>query len=193
MKAVFYLLLVLAVLFPRPLSSQSNAQSTLVAAMEKKLDHIQTNGILPHPDSTPTEFTQDEINAYFASGKIELPAGVQSVRFAAEPSVVTATTQVDFDKLRAGQSSMNPLLAVFTGVHSAVVAAHAHGAAGFGYVHVDSVELDGVEIPHFALQLFVEKFLQPKYPEVGLDSKFALPNRIDTATVKSRSLALVQK
>src|SRR5258707_10497683 len=118
---------------------------------------------------------------------------MQSVRFRAETSIITAPTQVDFDKLRAGQSSMNPLLAVFTGVHTAVVVAHAHGAGGAGYVHVDSVELDGVEIPRFALQLFVEKFLQPKYPEVGLDSRFALPNRIDTATVKLRLLTVVQK
>jgi hypothetical protein len=183
--AVSFLLLVI------PLSGQS--KSSVEAGMERKLQHLEANGAAAHPDPTPTRFSEDEVNAYFASGNIELPNGVQSVRFRAEPEVVTATTQVDFDKLRAGKSSMNPLLAIFSGVHQAVVTAHAHGSGGIGLVHVDSVELDGVEIPHFALQLFVEKYLQPKYPQVGIDSRFTLPTRIESATVGDGTLTLVQR
>ena len=50
-------------------------------------------------------------------------------------------------------------------------------------VHVDSVSLDGVEIPSFVLELFVQKYLKPKYPNIGMDSRFALPARVDAATV----------
>ena len=49
-------------------------------------------------------------------------------------------------------------------------------------VHVDSVSLDGVEVPQFVLELFVEKYLKPKYPNIGMDSRFALPARVDAAT-----------
>jgi hypothetical protein len=73
------------------------------------------------------------------------------------------------------------------------VLAHAHGAAGQGIVNVDSVSLDGVEIPRFVLQLFLEKYLQPKYPGVGLESRFAMPDRIDTATVGLHKLTIIQK
>ena len=164
-----------------------------IAGVERKLEHLEGNGSRPQPDSAPTVFTEDEINAYFAAGKVELPTGVRSVHFQAQPGVVTATTQVDFDKLQEGRSSSNPLLSMFTGVHEAVVVAQAHGSGGVGYVQVDSGSLDGVEIPRFVLQLFVEKFLQPKYPGIGLDSKFALPDRIDTAAVGSHTLTIVQK
>ena len=164
-----------------------------VSGMERKLSHIESNASAAHPDSTPAVFTEDEVNAYIAAGRLDLPAGVRSLRFQSEPSVVTAAMQVDFDKLQEGRSSMNPLLSVFSGVHDVVVAAHAHGTGGFGYVQVDSVTLDGVEIPRFALQLFLEKFLQPKYPGVGVDSKFTLPDRIDTATVGLHTLTVVQK
>jgi hypothetical protein len=58
---------------------------------------------------------------------------------------------------------------------------------------VDSVSLDGVEIPEFVLELFAEKYLQPKNPQIGLDSQFALPNRIDTATVGLHKLIVTQK
>ena len=88
---------------------------------------------------------------------------------------------------------MNPLLGVFTGVHEVVVSAHAHGVGGQGFVQVDSVTLDGIEIPRFILQLFVEKYVQPKYPEIGLNSRFALPDRIDWATVGRQELTVGQK
>jgi hypothetical protein len=82
---------------------------------------------------------------------------------------------------------------MFSGVHEVVVVAHAHGAGGQGVVNVDSVSLDNIAIPRFVLQLFVERYLQPKYPNVGLDSRFALPNRIDTARVGAHTLTVTQK
>ena len=67
------------------------------------------------------------------------------------------------------------------------------GVAGPGIIHVDSVILDGAEIPHFLLELFVEKYLKPKYPDVGLDARVALPDKIDTATIGKHILTVVQK
>jgi hypothetical protein len=167
--------------------------SAAVASMDRKLQRIEANGASAHPDQTPTEFTEEEVNSYLASGRVQLPSGVQSVNFQGEPGVITANTRVDFDQLKAGKRSSNPLLGVFSGVHDVVVQAHAHGSGGQGIVNVDAVSLDGVEIPRFALQLFVEKYLQPKYPNIGLDSHFALTDRIDTATVGRHKLTVTQK
>ena len=109
------------------------------------------------------------------------------------PGIITGTAEVDFDRIREGVHSSNPLLSIFSGVHEVVVVAHAYGAGRIGYVHVDSVSLDGVEVPEFALQLFVEKYLTPKYPQIGIDSHFSLPDRLDTATVGLHKLAVTQK
>jgi hypothetical protein len=171
----------------------SSKSSPATASMERKLQHIQSNGKVAQPDQTPTEFTEQEINAYVASGAIKLPAGLQSVVFQGQPEVVTATARVDFDQLNAGRRSSNPLLSMFSGIHDVVVSAHVRGAGGQGYVNVDTVSLDGVEIPRFVLQMFVDKYLQPKYPGVGLDSKFGLPDRIDTAKVGLHKLTITQK
>jgi hypothetical protein len=164
-----------------------------VESMEGKLRHIENNAGHAHPDSTPVDFTESEVNSYFASGKLDLPPGVESVRLQGEPGMVTASTRVNFDKLKGGTDSLNPLLAIFTGIHEVVVVAHAHGSRGIGYVHVDSVSLDGVEIPRFALQLFVEKYLQPQYPDIGLDSRFELPDRIQSATIGEHKVTIVQR
>jgi hypothetical protein len=174
-------------------AQKTSVDSNAVTSMERKLEHIKSNGTLPHPDQTPTELTEQEINAYLASGQIVLPVGVRSVHLEGQPQVVTGTARVDFDQLKAGRRSSNPLLSVFTGIHEVVVVAHAHGAGGQGFVNVDSVSLDGVDIPRFVLQMFAEKYLQPKYPNIGLDSRFTLPNRIDTARVGAHKLTLTQR
>lgn len=173
--------------------TKSTPNSGQVASAERKLQHLQNNGVQEHPDPTPTEFTEQELNAYFASGNVDLPAGVQSVVFQEQPGVIIGTSRVDFDRIKAGKNSYNPLLSVFSGLHDVVVTAHAYGAQGQGVVHVDSVSIDGVEIPRFVLELFVEKYLKPKYPGVGIDSRFALPARVDAATVGLHKVTLTQK
>jgi hypothetical protein len=163
------------------------------SSMEEKLRYIARNGRAAHPNPAPTEFTDQEINSYFASGKMQLPAGVQSVSFRQQPEVVTATAQVDFDQIKAGRHAGNPLLSMFSGVHTVVVVAHAHGEGGQGFVHVDSVVLDGTEIPPILLQLFVQKFVQPKYPNIGIDSHFSLPDQVNSASVGRQRLTLIQQ
>jgi hypothetical protein len=197
MKARFALVLLILIFdtLTQPYWSQtkSNSTSDQTASAERKLQHLQSNGAQAHPDPVPTEFTEQEINAYFASGKVELPDGVQSVVFQEQPGAVTGTSRVDFDKLKAGKNSYNPLLSVFSGLHDVIVTAHAYGTHGQGVVHVDSVSLDGVEVPGFVLELFVEKYLKPRYPNIGIDSRFALPARVDAATVGLHKVSVIQK
>jgi hypothetical protein len=100
---------------------------------------------------------------------------------------------VDFDQVKAGRHTSNPLLSLFSGVHDVVVVANASGTAGQGLVDVQSVSLDGVEVPQFLLEIFVEKYLKPKYPNVGLQSRFRLPDRIDTAIVGEHKLTVIQR
>jgi hypothetical protein len=176
-----------------PAQTRSAPNPALVASFQRKLDHVENNGTQPHPDLAPTEFSEQEINAYFASGNIELPAGVQSVVFQEQPGMIIANSRVDFDQLKAGKNSYNPLLSIFSGLHDAVVTTHAYGAKGEGIVHVDSVSLDGVEVPQFVLDLFVQKYLKPRYPNIGIDSRFALPSRVDAATIGLHKVSVTQK
>jgi hypothetical protein len=173
--------------------AKSPSHSTQVASAERKLEQLERNGGQTQPDPSPTEFTEQEVNAYFASGHIKLPAGVQSVIFQGQPQIVVGTSRVDFDQVKAGRNSYNPLLSVFSGVHDVVVTTHAYGARGEGVVHVDSVSIDGIEVPKFVLELFVEKYLKPRYPNIGIDSRFPLPARVESAIVGLHKVSLTQK
>ena len=100
---------------------------------------------------------------------------------------------LDFDEIKEGRSSMNPLLAMFGGTHNVKVVSDAEGRRGRGTVHVITVEIDGVEVPRMALQFFVDRYLKPKYPNVGLDSTFDLPDRVESAVVGNHVLTVAQK
>lgn len=188
LKPVFICALLLAFI-----ATAVATQSRDLISAEKKFDHIESNGRTRHPNQSPTFVSQQEINAYLASDNIELPAGVQPPELEGQDGVVTGKTKVDFDKVREGTHSSNPLLSMFSGIHEVIVIVHAHGEDGQGHVHVDSVALDGIEVPRFVLQMFVEKFIQPKNPQIALDSQFALPDRIDSATVGKHQIAIIQK
>jgi hypothetical protein len=174
--------------YPSPNSSHRLADS-----MQRKLDHIRENGESPNPDPAPTVITEEEANDYFAAGRVKLPQGVKNVSVEGKEGVIDAVVDVDFDEIRAGQRSSNPLLSIFTGVHKVQVVADAAGSGGEGKVHVRNIALDGVEVPRTILEIFVAKFITPKYPNVGLDSHFQMPSRIDAATVGYHKLTVVQK
>lgn len=174
-------------------TNASNGSHRLADSADAKFAYIQQNGDKSHPDPTPTTFTEDEINDYLASGRVEIPQGVKKVRLQGQSGKVTAFLTVDFDQIRENQRSSNPLMGLFSGTHDVTVETDAAGATGEGKVHVRTVSLDGTEIPRMALQYFAEKYLTPKYPNVGLDSEFKLPNRIDTATVGYHKIAVIQK
>jgi hypothetical protein len=195
MRSVLILLgsLCLILLLTGVPTSTVAASSDALASIQRKLQHIESNGKLTHPDQSPTAFTEQEINAYLSSGAVKFPSGVRTVDFQEQPGIVIANSQIDFDQLKAGINSSNPLLSMFSGVHDVIVNANAHGSGGKGFVHVNSASLDGVQVPRFVLQLFADKYLSPKYPQVGLDSEFDLPARIDTAVIGSHNLTITQK
>jgi hypothetical protein len=162
-------------------------------AMEHKIAYLKQNAAKSHPDPKPTEITESEANAYFNEGGVKLPKGVSHVRLAATPGMIDGHAQVDFEALTRGKSSANPLLSLFSGTHDIHVVAQASGSNGSASIRAQSVSLDGIEVPQMLLLLFVQHFLTPKYPNVGITSTFKLPLRIDSAVLESGRIALVQK
>lgn len=165
----------------------------LAQSLQGKLTHIQQNGERANPDQTPTVMTEEEINDYIAAGGIVLPQGVKKLRLEGRTGTVTAFLNVDFDQIRGGQNLSNPMLSVFSGQHDVRVETDAAGSGRQGRVHVREVSIDGITVPRIALEYFVNKYITPKYPNIGLDSAFQLPNKIDVAAVGYHKLTVTQK
>lgn len=182
----------------RPSAPNSAAQPAssghrLAQSMQLKLNRIEQNSQRSNPDQTPTVLTEDEVNDYFAAGNVKLPQGVKKVTFQGRTGVVTAFLLVDFDEIKQGQHTSNPLLSMFSGTHNVAVEGDAAASGGQGKVHVRSVTIDAIEVPRMALEYFVSKYITPKYPNMGLDSTFQLPDKIDTAKVGYHKVTITQK
>ena len=176
-----------------PASATAQMYRAAADSAARKLAHIRQNGARSKPDQTPTVFTEREINSYIAEGRLKLPNGVRSVQFTGQPGVIQTTTVVDFDRITEQRGTQNPLLALFTGVHTVHVTAHAQASGGQAHIHTDAVDIDGIPVPRMALSYFVDKYVRPKYPEVSLDTTFALAYKIDTAIVGEHQLTVTQK
>ena len=176
-----------------PQTVRARTPASLADACARKLAHLEKNAARATLDPRPTELTEEEINAYFAEGRVALPRGVKQVRFTGANGEVAADARVDFDEIRAGRESSNPLLLLFTGTHDVRVEAKASGAGGRGTVEVRKAFINGVEVPRAALDFFVRRFLTPRYPAVGMTSTFDLPARIDSAAVGEQRVTLIQK
>jgi hypothetical protein len=176
-----------------PASATQAMYHAAAESARRKFQYIEQNGARLHPDQSPTQLTEREINAYFAAGYVKLPKGVQRLQVSGAQGIVTGTARVDFDQVTAGSRAANPLLSIFSGIHDVEVTAHAGGSGHQGHVHIDSAAIGGVPIPRIALQYFVEKYVTPKYPNVGMDSSFALPHRIDLAIIGQHVLTVTQK
>lgn len=178
---------------PPPASATQAMYQAAAESARRKFRHIDENGRRAHSDQTPTVLTEREINAYLSSGEVRLPKGVRSVRFTGQPDIVHAYANVDFDAITAGQRSANPLLGLFSGRHDVEVLAHASGSGHQGHVQIDSVTIDGVGVPRIALEYFVDHYVKPKHPNLGMDSTFQMPARIDIARVGLHTLTVTQK
>jgi hypothetical protein len=174
-------------------TTSGNSTHRLAESMQAKLNYIQENAARPRPQPAPTVMTEEEINDYLASDHVALPKGVEKVTLQGRSGLVTAFLRVDFDKVREGRSSSNPLLGMFSGTHNVVVESDAAGSGGQGEVHVHTVSLDGVEVPRIALQYFVDKYITSKNPNIGMDSRFPLPDKIDSAAVGYHKLTVTQR
>lgn len=167
---------------------------TAADSFEKKVEFVKANAAANQPSQKPTSFSQEEVNAYFAERRLKMPEGVQKVTFDLKPEEVIAFTRVDFEELRKSRPSANPLLAIFDGVHDCQVIAHTENTGpGTIRVRVESVSIDGTNVPRMVLQMFVNHYVKPKYPNVDLDAEYKLPTRMDSATIKTQEGVIVQK
>jgi hypothetical protein len=170
------------------------AHSASYSSAASKIAWLAENGRSPQPSHRPTVLTAAEWNAYLNEGGVNLPDGVSHIRISTKPAVVHGEAEVDFDRLTANRTRNNPFLSLFTGKHQVSVVAQAAATNGVATIIVQSVALDGVEVPLIALEYFSNRFLRPKYGNaVGMESTFHLHNRIDTAILGVDQVTITQR
>jgi hypothetical protein len=169
------------------------AHSANYRSLTQKLGYLRLNAARPHPDPKPVVLTEPEVNAYFSEGGIKIPTGVSDVHLTSRPGIIDGHAHVDFEEIMRGRNKSNPLYDLFSGSHDIHVIAEAAGVNGIASIKVQTVDLDNVAVPQWALDFFVQRYITPKYPNVGMTSTFKMPLRIQTATVGTGNVTLEQK
>ncbi|HJW99523.1 MAG TPA: hypothetical protein VJ453_05160 [Terriglobales bacterium] len=174
-------------------SSTAKHFSAPAQRFQDKLNFLERNAEAKTIQRRSTQINADEVNAWFREGGYKLPQGVEKVIFHSHADTIDANATVDFDAVKQGKRNLNPLLSIFSGVHEVQVTATASAQNGQGHVVIQSVAIDEVGVPHLALEMFVKRYITPKYPDVGLDNTFEMPDRIDSATVGNDNALLTQR
>ena len=174
-------------------TSTSKHFSAAAQKFQDKLNFLERNAQAKPVQRRSTQINAEEVNAWFREGGYKLPQGVEKVVFHSRADTIQADSTVDFDAVKQGKRNLNPLLSIFSGVHEVQVTAAASAQNGQGHVTIESVSIDGVGVPHLALEMFVKRYITPKYPNVGLDNLFQMPDRIDSATVGNDNALVTQR
>jgi hypothetical protein len=176
------------------LTAQRPRSSRAAASAQKKFDHIARNAQREPPDPRPTVVTEEEMNAWLAENRARLPRGVEALSLdGTGPGALTGHATIDFDELTAGRRDSNPLLRLFSGTHQIQVAALGEGRSGQALIRVQSVVINGVPVPRMALEMFIDRYVKPRWPNVGMETRFQMPSRVDSAAVDTDKITLVQK
>jgi hypothetical protein len=194
MKTLRVLLIPVALLLGLAMADQqSNANHADYRSIQQKLVYLKLNAAKTHPDPKPVELTEAEVNAYFNEGGVKLPKGVSQVHLTSRPGIIDGHAHVDFEPIMQGRNPNNPLYNLFSGSHDIHVVAEAAGVNGIATIKTQTVELDNVAVPEWALEFFVQRYLTPRYPNVGMTSTFKMPLRIQTARVETGKVVLEQR
>lgn len=187
--AVLLLALALTVVAQQSAPQHSAAYRSLV----QKLAYLKLNAAKSHPDPKPVDLTEAEVNAFFNEGGVKLPRGVSQVHLTSRPGVIDGYAHIDFEEIMQGRGKNNPVYELFSGSHEIHVVAAASGSNGVATIKTQTVELDNIAVPQWALEFFVQRYITPRYPNVGTTSTFKLPLRIQTATIETGRVRLEQR
>src|SRR5260370_2547355 len=103
--------------------------------------------------------TEDEVNDYLASDKVQLPQGVKKVTLQGRSGVVDGFVNVDFDEIRGGRRSSKSLLSLFSGPHLFHLGGQGAGSGGPGKSPRLYVAHYGIYAPLVARPCFSSKYL----------------------------------
>lgn len=184
-------LALLCALVPGLLRSTKPAAADPAARLSAALQRIARNERSRGPWRNVT-LTALGVNSYFAGpGRARLPRGISHLLLSSQPGEIIGSARVNFDEIRAGRR-LNPLLGqMFTGTHQLVATARVvSDRAPAAQLDIDSVAIDGQQIPNVLIDLALLEFVQPRHPEISRHFAVRLPRHVRRALVGNNRVTL---
>lgn len=132
------------------------------------------------------DFTIQDLNAWVITELVEsVPEGIHSPLIVLGEGTIQASANVDFAKLaESNGKQINSVLERFLeGSRPIKLSLRVESERGLGAVTVTAAEISGVEITGTMLNLFVEHFLLPFYPDAIVNEPFALKYNMERIAI----------
>lgn len=158
------------------------------ASAEKKFALIEAEHLRP---GSRVDLSLPELSAVALH---DLPAGVSSPKLrVVSPGVAEGSALVDFGKVRRAQGYkpgwlMSKLL---DGERPVTVTARVQSGGGKATVHVERVEISGLEIDGKTLEFLIDNFLIPVYPDAAIGHPFEMGHRIDRLDIQPSTVGVL--
>lgn len=146
------------------------------------------------PSTGSIAFTLAEVNAYAAEEvRKEVPEGLRSPRIVLGPNSATGTALIDFAKVQTARGNPpNPVLAMLLrGEHEVSVDLAFQSGNGTGRVDVRRVTVGGASLSGRALELLIDYYLLPRYPEAAIGRPFQLRHNVQKINVLPSGVTFV--
>jgi len=127
-------------------------------------------------------FSGAELNAWLRwKVPAVVPLGVRQPRIELAAGRATGFALVDFLKLRqgAGQQTSWLLAKLIEGEKPVQVAARIQSANGKATVFLERVEIGGIAVSGRTLDVLIQTFFLPLYPDAKINEPFALKNNVE--------------
>ncbi|MEZ5356369.1 MAG: hypothetical protein R2762_27355 [Bryobacteraceae bacterium] len=149
------------------------------ASARRKVQAIEAERLGPGARVT---FSNAEINAY-AAEQVRTAVGdaIRNTKIDFSSGRATGSALVDFLRLQSdrGEPPGMMLRWLLRGEKPISVTVRFQSAHGEGQVDVEQVAVSGVPISGRALDLLIDYYLRPRYPEIAIGEPFELRHRVD--------------
>lgn len=176
---------------------ESPKRGTLVVSQEAAREAARKLNDLASPSGASSpgifEFSEKEIDSYLHYQLSALyPKGLDEIRVQILDDAFRARARVNFDELQSGikAGKVTVMSSLFTGVHELELDGKLTARNREGSYDILGLSLDHTEIPKPLIDLLVDKFVKPKYPDVVPNKEFALPYDIDRIECRQGKLTI---
>ncbi|MEZ5401538.1 MAG: hypothetical protein R2729_17835 [Bryobacteraceae bacterium] len=149
------------------------------SSAKRKIQSIESERL---PAGSRITFSTEEINAY-AAAQVSASVGdaIREPRLEFDSGRATGSATVDFVRLQTqrGQPPGTLLRWMLKGEKPVSVRVRFRSANGEGQVDVEEVSISGVPLSGRALDLLIDYYLRPRYPEVAIGEPFDLRHKVE--------------
>lgn len=138
------------------------------------------------PAQGSVSFTPGEVNAYAAQeARQEVPEGLRNPSISLGSGTARATALIDFAKVQTARGNPPGLLLgwMLRGERQVTVDVAIQADNGMARVDVQSVTVGGATLTGRALDMLIEYYVTPRYPEAAIGRPFELRHNIKRVTV----------